>query len=374
MSKPVKVVHISSAHKDGDARIFHKMCVGLAANNYDVSLVIANGISRVENGVKIVAVNSVKRTRFGRALSTVNSVFEKALELNADIYHLHDPELLRISGRLKKHGKKVVYDAHEDLPRQILSKEYIPMFLRSTLSRAVERYENRKVKEVDAVVAATPFIRDRFLKLNTQTIDINNYPILGELTPINDTLDNVSDRSFVCYVGGISRSRGIKEAVNALVYNDYRLILAGEFFEPGYDEILHKTPGWDKVDYLGFVNRSEVSSIYNRSFAGLVTLKPTVNYLDSLPVKMFEYMAAGIPVIASDFPLWRKVLADYECAIFVDPSKPDQIAAAINELKTNTSLSKRFSENGRKAVREKYNWHVELNKLLKLYENLSGKS
>ena len=97
---------------------------------------------------------------------TVNQVLEHALKLNADIYHIHDPELLKIVKPLKRKGKKVVYDVHEDLPRQILSKHWIPGILRKLISITTEVYENRISKKCDYIITATPFIKNRFLTLS----------------------------------------------------------------------------------------------------------------------------------------------------------------------------------------------------------------
>lgn len=127
--------------------------------------------------------------------------------------------------------------------------------------------------------------------------------------------------------------------------------------------------GWARVDELGFLTRAEIRMIFGRSMAGLVTLHPTPACLGSFPVKKFEYMAAGLPVIASNFPLWREIEGN-ECGVCVDPFDPVAIAAAIDRLVDDSDLARRMGENGRRAVHERYNWGVEEKKLLALYGKL----
>lgn len=368
MSKQIKIVHISSAHRDGDVRIFHKECVSLANAGYDVTMVIPNTKSRLEKGVNIVSVEVEKSSRFWRAFHTVNLVYKVALALDGTIYHLHDPELLRIAKKLKRKGKIVIYDAHEDLPRQVLAKSYVPKLLRKTLSTFLERYENSKVRKVDGVIAATPFIRDRFLKINTNTIDINNFPILQEFVLANGQSD--FKERVICYIGSISEVRGVYELVQALPEANCKLILAGAFDNESFKQKVENSEGWKHVQYLGYVDRKKVSEILSESSVGIVTLYPAINYLDALPVKMFEYMAAGIPVLASDFPLWKKIIVDTGCGLCVNPLSSKEIAKGISEIMSNHSLMISMSEKGKSAVREKYNWDVEKEKLINFYAHL----
>jgi glycosyltransferase involved in cell wall biosynthesis len=121
---------------------------------------------------------------------------------------------------------------------------------------------------------------------------------------------------------------------------------------------------------LGVLDRRGVAEVLGRSVAGLVTLHPLVNYLDALPIKMFEYMSAGIPVIASDFVLWREIVQDGGCGLCVDPLKPNEIANAIDYLVTHPDEARRLGQNGRRAVVERYNWTVEEGKLLAFYGRL----
>ena len=138
----------------------------------------------------------------------------------------------------------------------------------------------------------------------------------------------------VCYVGGIGKIRGIVEITQAmeLVKSEARLQLAGQFGERDSEKSLRVLPGWQRIDALGFVNRSGVRDVLARSMAGLVTFLPLPNHIDAQPNKMFEYMSAGIPVIASDFPLWREIIANNDCGLLVDPLNPSQIAEAIDYL------------------------------------------
>jgi glycosyltransferase involved in cell wall biosynthesis len=252
------------------------------------------------------------------------------------------------------------------VPRQILAKPWLPKPLRKLVSSALEKYEDKIARECDAIITATVFIRERFLKQNKNTVDINNFPILKDFA----TTDAKAKNNTIIYVGGITRIRGIIEMIKSVERANATLVLAGNFDKPELQKECEALTGWKHVDYHGFVNREKITELLYNSAAGIVTLQPTINYLDSLPIKMFEYMLAGIPVIASDFPFWKDIIEKYECGICVDPMNPVEIAKAIKTILGDKDLAVKMGENGKKVVLEKYNWEVEEKKLLELYASL----
>lgn len=371
MSKTIhnKITHLTSAHGRYDTRIFIKMCSSLADEGYDASLVVADGLGdEIKNKVNILDVGAKTGGRISRMTKTVAKVYKKALELDADIYHLHDPELMPIGLKLKKRGKKVIFDAHEDLPKQLKSKPYLNPIAKILLSKIMTAYEHYAAKKFDAIITATPYIRSKFLKINSKSMDINNYPLLDELA---NSADWTHKKNEISYVGGIAQIRGIEQVIDAMAFTtDVTLNLVGAFSESAVEQRVKRKTAWQKVNELGFLDRSEVRDKLASSIAGIVTFLNAPNHIESQPNKMFEYMSAGIPVISSNFPLWREIIEDNQCGICIDPTEPKAIGRAIQSLVENPQQAKQMGIAGRKAVEQKYNWTVEEQKLFSLYKEL----
>ncbi|MDH1706342.1 glycosyltransferase [Acinetobacter johnsonii] len=366
-----KIAHLTSVHPRFDVRIFIKECSSLT-KKYQVNLIVADGKgNEVINGVNILDVGKFQG-RINRMIKATNAIYEKAKQLDADLYHLHDPELIPIGLKLKKLGKKVIFDAHEDLPNQIKSKHYLHPIIRSFLSISVKFYEQYACARLDGViVAAEPVIKAKFLAINPKTEDINNYPKLEELV---DITESKRIHNQICYVGGITRVRGIVEMVNAinLTKSDCQLVIAGNFSDSNLEEEVKLLPGWSRVKFLGYVDRTGIREIMETSSIGLVTLHPTDSYLNSMPIKMFEYMCSGMPVISSNFPLWQEIINKSESGKFVDPLDPSEIAQAIDYYLCNKEESLNAGRKGRAFVLTKYNWANEEQKLFDFYHEILG--
>lgn len=362
----VKVCHMTSVHTDKDIRIFYKECATLEQNGYEVVLV-APGEDHIEKNVRIKGVGKSVSGRLKRMLFRGKKVYKLALKEDAEIYHFHDPELLPYGLKLKKKGKKVIYDSHEDVPRQILAKTWIPSKVRIIVSKFYEKYEKKVAQQLDCVVTVTDHIKQIFEKYHCKAIVLKNYPLLND---IDCRLDDYEQRECViCYAGGVTEQRGITTLVKSISGINVKLNIAGDLNEE-YKSELERLPGWEKVNYLGYLDRAGISSLYSRSRIGMVTLKDTPNHRYSLPIKMFEYMAAGIPVIASKFPVWEAVIRKVDCGLCVDPNDEQEIARAIQYLLGNPKMAKRMGENGRKAVCERFSWENEASKLLDLYQEM----
>jgi glycosyltransferase involved in cell wall biosynthesis len=365
----MNICHLTSVHARYDTRIFIKQCRSLASAGYAVTLVVADGRGdEVNNGVTITDAGYLSG-RLRRMVKTTARVLRRALDVNAHLYHLHDPELIPVGLKLKQMGKCVIFDAHEDVPKQLLGKPYLGPRRLQALARVFSLYERYACSRFDQILTATPAIRDKFLPINPRTLDINNFPLIGELDAAVPWEDK---REEVCYVGGIGAIRGIREIVKAfeLVQSEVRLNLAGSFSEPVLEAEVKDANGWPRVNQFGYVDRVGVSEVMGRSVAGLVTFHPLPNHTDAQPNKMFEYMSAGIPVIASNFPLWISIIEGSNCGLCVDPLDPPAIAKAIDYMVTHPEDARRMGENGRRAVLEKYNWSIEEAKLLSLYSRV----
>ena len=363
-----RICHISSVHPRYDSRIFQKQCIGLSQNGYQTFLIVADGKEdEVKEGVHILnAANGAQlKSKLKRILHIPRLIEQKILKMKPDLVHLHDPELIPLGLRLKLKGFIVVADFHEDIPLQIITKPYLNSILKRIVSFTFKIYQRYASKKMSAIVSATPTIAETLMKYNPINVVVKNYPRVDTTISKNETKKN-----WITYIGGINRIRGFFEIIEAAKESNTQLKIAGIFHEPILHDVIKKDEYSLNVDFLGFLNKAQVGELLNESIAGLVTLHPTKNFLDSLPIKLFEYMSAGIPVIASNFPLWKTIVEGNECGICVDPTDPSQIAEAMTFLKENPEEAKKMGDNGRKAVLEKYNWKSEEKKLIDLYNTL----
>jgi glycosyltransferase involved in cell wall biosynthesis len=364
-----KIAHLTCAHPRHHIRIFARQCRTLAECGHEVTLVVADGAGASrDDGVRIIDVGRLPG-RVERMLRSAGRMLDAARALDADVYQLHDPGLIPAGLRLKRHGKKVVFDAHEDVPLRLLGRPSAGSAPGRLLSRSLGAWQRSACRRFDGIIAATPSIRDQFLQINPATVDVNNFPLLRDCDTPAGWADKAAE---VCYVGSIGAVRGIRELVRAcaLLRSPARLALAGAFAEPALETEVTAYPGWSRAIAHGHLDRAGVRRVMARAVAGLVTTHPVITSLDALPVEMFEYMAAGIPVIASRFPLWREIVEGNACGVCVDPADPVAIAAAIDHFVLHPDLARRMGENGRRAVLEKYNWQPESRKLVDFYAHL----
>jgi glycosyltransferase involved in cell wall biosynthesis len=363
-----RICHISSVHSRYDSRIFQKECIGLSQNGYQTFFIVADGKEdEIKEGVQIlnVANNSKLKSRLKRIIYIPRLIEQKIIKMKPDLVHFHDPELIPLGLRLKRKGFIVIADFHEDIPLQILTKHYLNSILKRIVSFTFKIYQRYACRKLSAIVSATPTIQQTVIKYNARNVVVKNYPIIGEIKSKAN-----QNNKWVSYIGGINVIRGFYEIIEAAKTSNIKLKLAGIFHEQELQEVIKRDEYSANVDFLGFLNKTEIEKLLSESFAGLVTLHPTPNFLDSLPIKLFEYMCAGIPVIASNFPLWKKIVEENECGICVDPTNPSQISDAIIFLKENPKEAKKMGDNGRKAVLEKYNWNNEEKKLIELYNTI----
>ncbi|WNS74822.1 glycosyltransferase family 4 protein [Bacillus sp. DTU_2020_1000418_1_SI_GHA_SEK_038] len=364
----MKICHLTSVHTHTDIRVFYKECRSLAQAGYEVHYVVPGTEDALIDGIHLHGVTEEKGSRFRRMTKTVDRVYKKAIQIDAQIYHFHDPELIPIGLKLKKLGKKVIYDIHEDMPRAIMSKYWIPVIIRKPVAAVFEAYENYSAKKFDFLITATPYITKRFNNINPNTINVNNFPLLNEFAGSRADVELTKTNS-VCYIGVISHIRGVKQVLEAANYIKGTIEFAGRVGSEDILEILHSQKN---VQYHGTLNRGEVKSVLSRSVAGIVTFLPEPNHIHSQPNKMFEYMSAGIPVICSNFPKWKEIIEKHKCGICVDPNDSQAIADAINYFLTNPETAALLGKNGQKAIKAEYNWEAESRHLISIYEKLSA--
>lgn len=368
---PCRVVHLTSVHYAFDTRIFHRECKSLALAGYDVTLIAPYaGGDQNQNGVRVRAIKPPSDRR-ERLVKTIRAVYAAAVREDATIYHFHDPELLPLAALLKLRGKRVIYDVHENYAGTMKGK-WIPAVLCGPASVAVTVCESTVARVCDRIVAATPSIAKKFPAARTRLVQ--NYPWLHELT-LPNSLPYERREPIAVYIGWLGDDRGMDtmiQAVELAAKNTPTRLLMGGKVIPGAKARLDNWRTHRLVEYLGFLSRPQVAELIAQARVGLVTHPPTGNSVEGQPTKLFEYMSGGVPVLASNFPVCRRIVESAGCGLVVNPLDPGAIAEALVWLLRHPLEAAEMGRRGRLAVTEKYNWEHEAECLIATYEELQS--
>lgn len=372
-----RVCHITSTHGNHDQRILLKECVSLANAGYEV-FQVAKGDDGEYEGVTLVGTGETKPSLWYRFLVRPRHVYKRALELDADIYHFHDMELLPYAKKLKKHGKKVIFDCHEDFASRFAESDALPLPkpLMRLLAKAYARYESGVVSKMDAVISVTPHICDRLARDNDNTVMITNYPIVDPDSPWSQPREYDQNSDYLCFTGQVScKLYGLDVAVRAMQGQaDHRFVIAGPPRRESDLELIAAEDKDDVVDYLGTVPYLELPALVGGSFAALVTvayIPNTCGRLGTLGVnKLFEAMLCGVPVIFTNFELWHDINERYHFGFEVEQGDVGELKAAISAILKNPQEAADMGKRGREAVLSEFNWKSQEEKLFDLYERI----
>lgn len=366
-----KVCALSSVRLATEHRMLSKEGGSLLRAGYRVTIVAPHPRDEVIDGIAIKAVPT-SSSRFSRIVRSTWTVYREALRQQADVYHFHNVELIPMGWLLKLHGKRVFYDVREDTPADLSDKYWIPGWVRPLVVRAVDLAEKISGRILDGIVAATPHIGRRFPASNT--VVVQNFPMLDEVFP--PTSPYLERSPSVLYIGSISATRGVLELVDAMGLLPEtlpaRLVIGGEFDPAEMEQEARGKLGWKRTDYLGRQNRRGLLELFSRGRVGVVPFLSSPNHIDAQPIKLFEYMLAGLPVVASSFPRVAEIVKQAECGILVEPGKPEEMAEAIRWMLENPQEAMTMGMRGRKAVLATYNWNSQAQLLLQLYSKVTG--
>jgi glycosyltransferase involved in cell wall biosynthesis len=369
-----KVCHIISGYFRNDARIFYRQCLSLKNNGYNVSILTNDAeANEIVDGIQIISVTKVLLSRWKRLLLSTNIFFKHAVNINADIYQLHSPELLPLALKLKKLGKKVVYDAHEDMAAHILEKEWLPIWSRKILSFCFNIYINYVFKKIDEIISPLSHVVKNLQNLTGKGVLITNFPIVKNTYEV-DKLNYLSRNNIFCYSGTVYKYSNQETIAKALLSAPEALYhLAGYIDNDQYMMLINSEVN-DRIRFFGRLNKLDLSDFYKNSIAGIVIYdykRNLGNQLGSFGTnKIFEYMEAGLPIICTDFELWKDIVQRYQCGICVKPGDADSLAQAINQIVNDRKSAFLMGNNSRRAIENEFNWRSEEIKYLNLFNNL----
>ncbi|WP_102400023.1 glycosyltransferase [Haloimpatiens massiliensis] len=363
----MKICVLTSGHDVFDDRIYYKEILSLK-KKYSTIYLVAPGDKDFITQDGIIVKTFPKRKKWYHRISIIKQMYKIATTINADIYHAHEPDSFQVAVKLKKHlGCKIIYDSHEYHPEGFA--EHFPL-CRGIITKIIYQYEKKMAQRADYIITVNSILVNKFKKYNSNVALIPNYPVMEYL---NFEKEYNKKPTFI-YVGGLREDRGIFKILEAisLINYDYKYYFVGPFEN---DEFKHKVENFidsnmkkSDVVFTGKISHMEVFKYLKKSHVGFVLLQAkNWRYVNSEPVKLFEYMMGKNAIIGSNFPMMKNIIEKWQVGLVIKPDSVEAIKEAIEIMGENISDTNNMGARGLKAVEMEYNWDKCENVLLDIY-------
>ncbi|MFZ3130810.1 MAG: glycosyltransferase family 4 protein [Desulfosporosinus sp.] len=376
---------LTTTHELRDDRIYYKEAISLKNDGFEVTILGTGQVQdEIVNGIRLLSIPRARGIQ-GR-IQVLSHLVDVAAAISCDAYHFHEPELLWAGKKLKKRtGRFVVFDAHEHYPDMMLNTTKLPKLLKPLAAWGMDRWERHYVPLMDHIITADDNIEQRYLEMNPQVTTIFNYPISDlfyKAKPDPELEARYTGRDLLIYEGGIARVRGPLELLAALkdvqkTHPRVKMLFVGPFTDAqckvDMEKYIARRHLEEWVELVGNVEHTKIPAYVLASKVGLVTLLPVPKFYKNIPIKQFEYMACGVPIVGSFLPPIQSYVENAQCGYIVNPTRPDEIAAAIRQLLDHPEEATEMGQRGRRMVASTWNWENMGEKLVSLYrEHLKG--
>lgn len=360
------VLHISSVHPYDDVRIIYRECAVLRHAGFDVEAAFFDTPECGEvAGVPLVSLGRRPGSRLWRAVKATRAAKALVREIRPRIVHLHDPELLPLARSLQQRGVTVFYDAHEDLPRQIFHKPWIPAWARGWMSRQAQWLLPKLLEGTDAVIVAARHIDAGWMTGRPRVL-LRNMPLASRLQ--YPTGGGFADReAAVVYAGLLSPARALHYGVRSALRGGAQVFLAGRGDKSYIDSLVALDPS--RVNYVGNLEPERLDALLARCRLGLALLPPSPAYLEAVPSKVFDYLKAGLPFVWSDFPYWRESLNGQLSDYAADPAASEAVSTLIHRLVHDEAAWSQARNEVTRCARSYPSAEEESAQLIELYQN-----
>ncbi|RRB00888.1 glycosyltransferase [Larkinella rosea] len=367
--KRQRILHISTAHPPYDPRIMYKY-LPVLADEYDVYCAIPNADPNVSPKVHFIKLPYYKHVIL-RFFITCPLIVWKTVRLRPDLIHIYSAEFLPYAYIYRMLGAAVIYEVQENLYKKIHLKRHNRGWL---LKRAFQFFDQKARRDFSLIFTEHGYLTT-YTDLAKPYAIIYNYPLLPFLDSFRRTYRRASDPIDFFYIGWLSFERSIVTLLEGMAllkstHPNFKVHLFGHCSFTSQD--LEALPAYqlvkDNLIFYGYTDQAKAFAKAAKSVAGLALLKPVGDYPESYTTKMFEYMVLGLPVITSNFPLYRAVVEENRCGFCIDPTDPVALVESLRFLIDHPTEAEQMGKRGRKAAETTYNWSSEQPKLLNLYK------
>ena len=369
--KKIRVLHISTVHPAHDPRVVFKQCQTLS-EAYDVFCALPRADPSTVPAIRFIRLPYYKRVLW-RLLITCPFVLLRCLWLRPRLVHVYVPELIPFAYVFRLMGAKVIYEVQENLHKKIHRKE----INRGYFLEKAFRWFDQLAREHFYFIFTEHAYLSTYPQLAKPHVVIYNYPLLSFLKPFVTPYSPNQQRPSLFHIGLLSFDRAIDTLIDSLAQLQitHPCFIVHLFGRRTFTtDKLEKLPAYglvrNQLCFYGYTDQRAAFPYAAGATAGLALLKPVGDYPESYTTKLFEYMALGLPIVTSDFPLYRGIVDQYKCGFCISPYDPVQMADALAYLIEHPDEARSMGQRGQRAVEQFYNWTSEAEKLICFYEQV----